>query len=142
MTVQKKIFPDDADTAQAWIDGASSGNPGPAGAGGIIKRDGKVVGSFSVFLGEQTNNFAEYSALILVLEKAEALGIRSLEVRTDSELLFRQMTGRYKVRNPGILALYEKAISIKRKFKMVRVLHVPREENKEADKLARAARGG
>ncbi len=135
------MFPDNNETVQAWIDGASSGNPGPAGAGAIIKMDGKVVGSWHTFLGETTNNVAEYQALILVLKKAKERGIHSLVVHTDSELLFRQMTGQYKVRNPGILKLYEEALLLRKTFRIFRIKHIPREQNKEADKLARMARG-
>lgn len=139
--MQSGFFPDGEDAAHAWIDGASSGNPGPAGAGAIIKMGGKVLGEFKLPLGETTNNVAEYSALLLAMHKALELGVRSLVVHTDSELLYRQLAGRYKVRNPGILKLYSEVQELKRQFKLLRVEHVPRELNRDADRLARQARG-
>lgn len=138
--MQGGFFADDKDTVHAWIDGASSGNPGPAGAGVVIKKGGKILCEHKVSLGITTNNVAEYSALLVAMEKALELGIHSLVVHTDSELLYRQLAGRYKVRNPGILKLYTGVQELKRKFSMLRVQHVPRELNREADRLARQAR--
>jgi len=130
----------ETDPAHAWIDGASSGNPGPSGAGVVIRKDGELMGSWSQHLGNTTNNVAEYQGLILALEKALEMGITSIVVHTDSELMHRQMTGRYKVRTPHIAELFGKVQSLKARFDFFKIVHVPREQNKEADKLARAAR--
>jgi ribonuclease HI len=135
---QKHMF--QGEVAYAWVDGASSGNPGPSGAGVVIKKGGKEIGKWSQYLGKATNNVAEYQGLILALEKALEMGITSIIVHTDSELMHRQMTGRYKVRTPHIAELYGKVQSLKYRFDFFKIVHVPREQNKEADKLARAAR--
>ena len=128
------------DAAQVWIDGASSGNPGPSGAGVVIKRDGELIGSWSKHLGKTTNNVAEYQGLILALEKALEMELSSIIVHTDSELMHRQMTGRYKVKTPHIVDLFQKVQLLKARFDFFKIVHIPREQNKEADKLARAAR--
>lgn len=135
---QRNLFEKDA--AHAWIDGASSGNPGPAGAGVVIKKESEVLGRWSKYLGETTNNVAEYSSLLLALSKAKELGVKRLVVHTDSELVYRQLTGRYKVKNPGIKELYSKVRARVNKLEYFRIEHVSREHNKEADKLARTAR--
>jgi ribonuclease HI len=129
-----------SDAALAWIDGASSGNPGPAGAGVVIKKGGKTIGSFAEFLGETTNNVAEYKSLILAIRKSVELGIKRLLVYTDSELLYRQLTGRYRVRNPRIKELYGEVRLLLGDLEDFRIRFIPREQNKEADKLARKAR--
>jgi len=136
---QSDLFFDKKNTACAWIDGASSGNPGPAGAGVVLTKDGNLLGEWKEKLGETTNNVAEYRGLLLALEKSSGLGIRSLIVYTDSELLYRQMTGIYKVRTPHIKELYLKVQILKKRFEFFMIKHVPREENKEADRLARRA---
>jgi ribonuclease HI len=128
------------DVAFAWIDGASSGNPGPAGVGVVIKKDGKTIASFKEFLGETTNNVAEYKSLILAIRKSLELGIKRLLVYTDSELLYRQLTGRYRVRNPRIKEPYEEVKLLLGGLEDFKIRHIPREQNKEADKLARDAR--
>ena len=129
-----------SDVAFAWIDGASSGNPGPAGVGVVIKKDGKTIGSFTEFLGETTNNVAEYKSLILAIRKSVELGIKRLLVYTDSQLLYRQLTGRYRIRNPLIKELYEEVRLLLGGLKDFRIRHIPREQNREADRLARQAR--
>ncbi len=126
--------------AYAWIDGASSGNPGPAGAGAVLKQADKELGRWNKHLGIATNNIAEYQALILALTESLKLGVTSLVVFTDSELLHRQYIGRYKVKNPGIKELFSKVMELKARFKTLRIEHIPREKNKEADKLAREAK--
>ena len=135
---QKNLFEDNA--ATAWIDGASSGNPGPSGCGVIIKKDGQILGRWRKHLGKTTNNVAEYMGLIVALEKARELGLKALVVKTDSELLYRQMTGIYKVKTPHIKDLYEKVQELRKGFSYLRVYHIPREKNSEADKLARQAK--
>lgn len=128
--------------AQAWIDGASSGNPGPSGAGVLIKMGPKTLGQFSQYLGKTTNNVAEYRSLLLALEESRKLGITRLVVHTDSELIYKQLTGQYKVKNPGIKELYWQVRKLLEDFADFRIRYVPREENREADRLARFARKG
>lgn len=124
----------------AQIDGSSLGNPGPAGAACIFTDSkGNPVASHNRSLGIRTNNQAEYEALILALTQADARKTPALTVRTDSELLYYQMTGSYKVRNPGIRKLFLKAKRLADRLPSVRLELIPREKNREADRLARAA---
>jgi ribonuclease HI len=123
--------------ATIHIDGAARGNPGPAGAGILILGpDGVVMDRMHCWLGETTNNVAEYQALLLALERAQALGIADLEVRSDSELLVRQLNGQYKVKHPKLRELYGQAVERIGGFRRVQIRHVPRELNAEADALA------
>lgn len=121
------------------IDGASKGNPGPSGIGVVITENGKPVKNIYRYIGEATNNIAEYSALIAALEESLLLGAHCLSIKTDSELLYRQITKVYKVRHPNIIGLYAQAQRLMSGFSRVSVNHVPRELNKEADKLANKA---
>jgi ribonuclease HI len=121
-----------------YVDGASSGNPGHAGAG-IVAMDesGLEVGRWSAYLGEMTNNMAEYEALIRGLRKAQEAGATEVEVHTDSELIARQITGEYRVKNQGLRPYFEEAKSLASTFRRFAIEHVPREENKLADRLAK-----
>lgn len=120
-----------------YIDGASRGNPGPAGAGGCLQdAQGVTVRQFSKYLGETTNNVAEYLALIYGLHEALREGCSRLTVKTDSELLARQISGQYRVREPHLRLLYDLAVYLKEGFASCRVIHIPREQNKAADRLA------
>ena len=119
------------------IDGASHGNPGPAAIGVVIRDEQKnVIATISQAIGKATNNQAEYRAIIAALERAGRLGLNEVEIRSDSELLVRQITGRYRVRNAGLIPLYEKAKQLQSRMKTFTIRHVPREENGEADFLA------
>jgi ribonuclease HI len=120
-----------------WTDGAARGNPGPAGAGVMLKApSGEVLAAEGRFLGHTTNNVAEYRALLLGLERALELGVRRLEVRADSELLIKQLKGEYRVRNAGLKPLYDQAVALIARFEVARLKHVRREHNAEADRLA------
>ncbi len=124
----------------AHIDGGARGNPGPAGYGVYIQDEaGKTIAEMSEFLGVQTNNVAEYSALVAALEFATKNEHRALRVVSDSELLVKQMTGVYKVKSPDLKELYDRARSLARKLESFQVRHVLRHQNKEADRLANAA---
>ena len=124
------------------IDGASKGNPGPAGVGIVIcDESGAVLNSIGENIGIGTNNFAEYTAFIRGLELALELGFNHAVVNTDSELLAKQINGHYRVKSPDIAPLFALALDLMGKFKTVRVNHVPREKNKQADKLASQAAG-
>jgi ribonuclease HI len=121
---------------KANIDGGARGNPGPA-AYGVVIRDakGEVVAELSDYLGIQTNNYAEYSGLLAALEFAVREKRLSLKVLSDSELLVRQMQGRYKVKSPGLIDLYDRARALVRKLEYFSIDHVLRQYNKEADAL-------
>ena len=119
------------------IDGASHGNPGPAAIGVVIRDEQKkVLASISKTIGRTTNNQAEYRAIIAALEKASRLGINEVEMRSDSELVVRQINGRYRVKNAGLKPLYEKVKLLQSQMTSFTITHVPREENQEADNLA------
>ncbi|TMA31611.1 MAG: ribonuclease HI family protein [Deltaproteobacteria bacterium] len=122
-----------------FSDGAARGNPGPAGAGAVIKdASGKVLQRLKKALGKTTNNVAEYKGLILGLRKAQELGAREVEVRADSELMIKQLNGKYAVRNEGLKPLYNEAKALLETFKW-NAEHIPREENAEADEMSNRA---
>jgi ribonuclease HI len=123
-----------------FSDGAARGNPGPAGAGAVlVDPEGKVVARLGKFLGIQTNNQAEYMGLLLGLRHARGLKVRELEVLADSELLIRQLEGRYQVKSPTLRPLYEEASRLLKSFSRVKLQHVPREKNKAADEMSNRA---
>lgn len=122
------------------IDGGSRGNPGPAGYGVQFTDDtGAVIAELNEFIGQTTNNVAEYSALLAALRHAVTAGYDTLVVHSDSELLVKQMRGEYRVKNPGLQALYADARRLLLKLGPVRFVHVRREFNTEADRLANEA---
>jgi ribonuclease HI len=121
------------------VDGAARGNPGPAGAGFILEKGGERVVRKGEYLGRATNNEAEYRALILGMEEAGRLGLERLEIFSDSELMVRQMRGEYRVKSPGLQELYFQAVKCLEPFRKVVFHHVPREENREADRMANMA---
>ena len=122
-------------------DGGARGNPGPAAAGAVIRRGSETIATVATYLGERTNNWAEYEALILALEIAhDTLGAElatlSVEVRMDSQLIVRQIEGRYKVKEPSLKEQYARAVyCISQYAPNTKMVHIPREENKDADKL-------
>jgi ribonuclease HI len=118
-------------------DGAARGNPGPAGIGvQITDGDGSVLAEIADGLGETTNNVAEYTAAIEGLRRAHELGARSVLLRSDSQLLINQLTGRYRVRSPHLQPLHRQARELVQAFDDVEFEHVRRERNTEADRLA------
>ncbi len=123
----------------AYIDGASRNNPGPAAIGVVLLEGDRVVATVSRCIGRATNNVAEYSSLIAALSESREFGARSVNIYTDSELLARQWSGAYKVRNPGLKPLYAKAKSLGSQFESVSVSHIPRHQNREADRLCNLA---
>ena len=124
---------------EIYIDGASKGNPGPSGIGAIICSNGQVIKNISSYIGHATNNFAEYTALIYALEEALILKADALEIKTDSQLLARQLNKIYKVKSENISALHNQAEHLLSAFKSVKITDIPREQNKGADKLATLA---
>ena len=129
-----------ADVHVASIDGASRGNPGPASYA-VVLRDasGKVILELSKHIGRETNNVAEYYALLAALDYAASHGIQALRIRSDSELLVRQMQGRYKVKSSDLKPLHERALRLARQLSYFALEHVPRERNRDADGLANLA---
>jgi len=125
---------------RVYSDGAARGNPGPAGAGAVLMDPaGNVVARLGRFLGIQTNNCAEYMGLLLGLKHAQSLGAREVDVYADSELLIRQLGGRYQVKSPTLRPLYEEAQKLLKGFTKVKLHHVPRAQNAEADAMSNRA---
>lgn len=119
------------------FDGCSKGNPGPSGAGAVIYRNDSEVWSRSIYVGDkETNNVAEYSGLILGLNKASELGIREMLVIGDSELIIKQMKGEYKVKSLNIMDFYLRAKRLATLFDEIQYQHVYRKDNVRADELA------
>ena len=123
----------------AYVDGAARGNPGPAAAGVVFQKDGKGVKTLSVPIGNNTNNVAEYCALILALQEALMMGAKELHVFTDSELVAKQFNGEYKVKEPSLKALYCLASHLRDGFEKLKLTHIPRESNRLADEAANKA---
>ena len=118
------------------VDGACSGNPGRAGIGVVIRQDGEIIKEISRPIGEATNNIAEYSALICALQEAVVLKAASVKIFTDSELVYKQVLGEYKVKDETLKGLWSQVIQLKEAFDQFELTHVLRAKNKEADKLA------
>lgn len=117
-----------------YTDGGARGNPGPAAAGIVIKNElGKTIAAYGEYLGHQTNNVAEYSALLSALKKAKELGATEVECVLDSELVVKQMQGVYKVKEPTLQKLFIAVYNVAAGFKKISYRHTMRENNKEAD---------
>jgi ribonuclease HI len=127
----------------ANVDGGARGNPGPA-AYGIVLREagGGTLLATGKYVGRATNNVAEYYGLIAALDAARERGVKRLRVESDSELLVRQMQGRYRVKSPDLRPLHERAVKLSRGFEFFDIAHIPREKNREADRLVNAALDG
>ena len=124
----------------ANTDGACRGNPGASAIGVIIRTPiGQVVKTICRAIGNMTNNQAEYHAVIAALEEALKLGATDLKLNADSELVVKQLSGKYQVKNVGLLPLYNKVKTLEAKFKSVKYNYVPRERNRDADALANQA---
>ena len=129
-----------SDKLQVYTDGASKGNPGKASIGVTILKDGHEIESISKFIGMQTNNYAEYTAMIEALKLlADKFNGAELECFADSELMIKQLNGVYKVKNANIKPLYESIKKLLNNFSAVSFTHVRREFNKRADELANLA---
>ena len=127
----------------ANIDGASRGNPGPAAYAVILRGpDGAKIAEIAKRIGRETNNVAEYYGLVAALDYAAAHSIQALRVRSDSELLVRQMQGRYRVKNADLQPLHERALKLARGLDYFVIEHIPRERNSDADELANVALDG
>ncbi len=131
-----------------FTDGGARGNPGRAGIGIVFKIEAQgasgelqtqTIAKIKKYIGEHTNNFAEYAALIAALEKAAELGYSRAQCHLDSELVVRQLNGQYKIKEPNIKLLAQRALALAGKFKSITFSHVPREKNSEADALVNQA---
>ena len=122
-----------------FTDGGARGNPGPAGIGIVIKENGKTVKEYGEYIGETTNNQAEYRALISALETARNMKAEEVNIFMDSELIVKQIKGQYKIKHPGLAPLFLKLHNLRSGFKRFTVSHIRREKNKEADALVNKA---
>lgn len=125
-------------------DGAARGNPGPAGAGAILRdaATGEVLAEVAQGLGHATNNVAEWTAVRLALEEARRLGASRVDLRMDSELVARQITGIYRVKHPDLKPIHAAVMALLRGFDGYTIGHVPRELNRDADRLSNVAIDG
>jgi len=124
----------------AHCDGGSRGNPGPSGYGAVVEDpQGRTVARLSEYLGRQTNNFAEYSGLVAVLKWANQNSAKHLRVISDSELMVKQIQGKYQVKSPGLRPLYEQAKKKIAQLDGFEIVHALRHKNKDADRLANQA---
>ncbi|MFH0884712.1 MAG: ribonuclease HI family protein [Candidatus Micrarchaeota archaeon] len=119
-----------------FTDGASLGNPGPMGVGIVVYKDGVIVEELSEYIGQGTNNIAEYSAVIKALETVHSMGELEAHVKSDSQLIVRQLNGEYKVKDPDLRILKDRVDHLRKGLK-VHFEHIPREHNEEADKLSK-----
>ena len=123
-----------------YTDGGARGNPGPAGIGAVAyNTEEEVVFEISQYLGETTNNQAEYKALLKAIEKANAIGAQEVDFYLDSELIVKQLNREYRVKNKDLQPLFVQVYNLSLSFKKISFTHIPREKNKEADKLANQA---
>jgi ribonuclease HI len=129
----------DASPIIIHTDGGSRGNPGPAAYAFVLETPAGETVEEKIYLGQTTNNVAEYTGLVRALEKARELGGRHLVIHSDSELLVKQMNGQYRVKNEGLRPLYEEAQALAKEFASVEIRHVRREFNKRADRLCNEA---
>jgi ribonuclease HI len=128
------------DKVVVHVDGGARGNPGPAAVAAVAADpDGAPLVERSEYIGEATNNVAEYRAVLLALELARELGAREVEIVNDSELVARQIGGQYKVKHAGLKPLYQETIEKLREFDAWKVRNVRREQNERADELVNEA---
>jgi ribonuclease HI len=121
-----------------FTDGACLGNPGPMGIGVVVYRDNVRIEELSEYIGNGTNNIAEYTAVIRALETVHQLGETEVHIKSDSELIVKQLNNEYKVRDPGLRTLRKRVDELCKGLK-VRFEHIPREKNSEADELSKEA---
>jgi ribonuclease HI len=131
-----------SDTATMHIDGASRGNPGKAAYAIVLARPGLPVVEEADTIGTASNNVAEYTALVEGLTLAHELGVKKLQIFSDSELMVKQMNGEYKVKNEDLRGLYEEACRLRKQFDKVTITHVRREQNRRADAIGNDALDG
>ena len=129
-----------AEKVTIFTDGASKNNPGPSAIGAVIKdQQGQTIARISQGIGHSTNNQAEYKAIIAALEEAIRLGARQVNLNSDSELIVRQLKGKYRVKKAALKPLYQQVKQLQSRLESFTINHIPREQNREADNLANAA---
>ncbi len=137
---KEKVYYHASPTFTVYIDGACRGNPGPGSVGVVmVNEKGETVEQIKEAIGVCTNNVAEYTALLRALDKARKMKVDTLLVKSDSQLLVKQLEGTFKVKDEKIKVLYDQAQELLKDFKAVEFLHIPRVENKLADELANKA---
>jgi len=124
---------------EIFVDGACSGNPGPAGIGVVIKRNGDVIKEISRAIGPATNNIAEYMALLYALKEVLLWNTEKIQIFTDSELVYRQVIGEYKVKDEKLQPLHAQVKRVLENFSDINIAHVTRDKNTLADRLATSA---
>jgi ribonuclease HI len=144
ITGQKPVKTDDktmnSKAVKLYTDGGARGNPGPAGIGYVIyNSDNSVVKKYDKYIGEATNNFAEYTALLYGLEECHKIRAKKVQVFMDSELVVKQLDGQYRVKNAELKPIYEKVKGLSGGFENITFSHVPRERNQVADELVNKA---
>jgi ribonuclease HI len=124
-----------------YTDGAARGNPGPAGAGAVLRdaTSGETVAEIATFLGIRTNNYAEWTAVESAVAEALRLGATHVDLRMDSQLVARQISGRYRVKHPDLKPIHARVMAMLGRLTGFSVGHVPRELNKDADRLSNVA---
>lgn len=138
--VVKEAVPRKGGPCEIYVDGASRGNPGKAGAGAVIRDpEGNVLKKLKSYLGVTTNNAAEYRALIMALEAARSMHLADIKVFADSDLMVKQLNGVYKVKSTDLLPLFTKAVELREGFRSFKIAHIYREKNSLADSLANEA---
>jgi len=129
-----------AEKVTIFTDGASKNNPGPSAIGAVIKdQQDQTIARISQGIGHSTNNQAEYKAIIAALEEAIRLGARQVNLNSDSELVVRQLKGKYRVKKAALKPLYQQVKQLQSRLESFTINHIPREQNREADNLANAA---
>jgi len=129
-----------AERVTIFTDGTSKNNPGPSAIGAVIKdQQGQTIARISQGIGHSTNNQAEYKAIIAALEEAIRLGARQVNLNSDSELVVRQLKGKYRVKKAALKPLYQQVKQLQSRLESFTINHIPREQNREADNLANAA---
>jgi len=124
---------------EVFIDGASRGNPGPSGIGVVFSENKNVIRKLYKFIGNATNNVAEYTALVYSLQEALIAGFKNIAIKSDSELLTKQLRGEYRVKNENLKPYYDQFMHLSRGFDKIDVASISRKDNSQADKLANKA---
>ena len=123
------------DKIKIHTDGGARGNPGPAAAAAVLYEDDQVIDKAALYMGDATNNQAEYTAILIGLEKAKEIGAKNVEMFMDTELAVKQLNGEYKVKNAELAKLFVKVWNLTHEFESVTFAHVRREQNKDPDAL-------
>lgn len=138
-STKKNQLLDPKKTLVVFIDGAASNNPGPAGVGMVFMQNEQIINTVSEYIGERTNNEAEYIALIKALRVSLNYDVKSIKIFSDSELVVKQIKGIYNIKQENLKKLYNEALSLIKEFEYFEITHIVRDLNAQADKLAKSA---